>query len=49
MINIIPLVEDEPSLLGVDSIAEEYVTRLDRPLPYMRVFLARSDPALTTA
>ena len=46
VINIIPLVEDEASLLGVDSVVEQYVTRLDRPLPYVRVFLARSDPAL---
>ena len=46
VINIIPLVEDEASLLGVDSVVGQYVTRLDRPLPYVRVFLARSDPAL---
>ena len=45
-VNVIPLVEDAPSLLGVDSVVEKYVTELERSLPYARVFLARSDPAL---
>ena len=46
VVNVIPLVEDEPSLLGVDSVVEHYVNGLERSLPYVRVFLARSDPAL---
>src|SRR5437867_709155 len=43
-IDVIPLVEDRPYLLGVDAIVREYVraTRADA----MRVFIARSDPAL---
>ena len=44
-INVIPLIEDKPSLLAADHIVEEYLRGKD--LPYQRVFLARSDPAMT--
>lgn len=44
-INIIPLIEDKPSLLNADGIVEEFVKGKD--LKYQRVFLARSDPAMT--
>lgn len=44
-INVIPLVEDRDSLLSVDSIVGDYLKGKD--LEYQRVFLARSDPALT--
>jgi phosphoenolpyruvate carboxylase len=43
-IEVIPLVEDMESLLRVDSIIEGYV-KVARP-SYMRVFIARSDPAM---
>ena len=43
-IQVIPLIEDVPYMLGVDSIVEEYLK--DKQLPYMRVFIGRSDPAL---
>jgi len=43
-IQVIPLVEDIPYMLTVDKLVEEYLK--DKYLPYMRVFLARSDPAL---
>jgi phosphoenolpyruvate carboxylase len=43
-IEVIPLLENFESLLHVDQIVEEYVTR--RHPPYVRVFLGRSDPAL---
>ncbi len=43
-IQVIPLIEDMDSLLNADKIVEPY---LDAVKPqYMRVFLARSDPAL---
>ncbi len=45
-VNVIPLVEDEERIINVDQLTEKYVTMLDRPVPYLRVFLARSDPAL---
>ena len=41
--------EDIPSLTHVDRVMEDYVKRrskLGQPVPYLRVFLARSDPAL---
>jgi phosphoenolpyruvate carboxylase len=44
-IKIIPLIEDMPSLLAADRIVEDYIQGKD--LPYQRVFLARSDPAMT--
>ena len=43
-IRVIPLIEDRDHLLGSDRIVEEYLQ--GRELPYQRVFLARSDPAL---
>ena len=43
-IRLIPLIEDRERLLGSDRIVEEYLQ--GRGLPYQRVFLARSDPAL---
>lgn len=43
-INVIPLIEDKPSLINADGIVEEFLKEKD--LPYQRVFLARSDPAM---
>ena len=43
-LRVVPLVEDLESMLTCDSIVEEYVR--NRDLPFQRVFLARSDPAL---
>ena len=43
-VRVIPLIEDMEHLFYCDHIVEEYVQ--DRDLPYQRVFLARSDPAL---
>jgi phosphoenolpyruvate carboxylase len=43
-INVIPLIEDKPSLLASDRIVEDYLIAKDSP--YQRVFLARSDPAM---
>ncbi|UCF10704.1 MAG: phosphoenolpyruvate carboxylase [Candidatus Bipolaricaulota bacterium] len=43
-IHVIPLIEERSYLLGVDDIVEPFVR--DKDLPYLRVFLARSDPAL---
>ncbi|GBC85560.1 Phosphoenolpyruvate carboxylase [bacterium HR11] len=43
-IQVIPLVEDKASLLQADAIVGNYLR--DKDLPYQRVFLARSDPAL---
>lgn len=44
-LNVIPLIEDKPSLMSADHIVEGFLKGKD--LPYQRVFLARSDPALT--
>ena len=44
-INVIPLIEDKPSLLSADRIVEGFLN--GKELDYQRVFLARSDPALT--
>jgi len=41
---VIPLVEDIPYLLGIDRLVRDYLK--EKSLPYLRVFLARSDPAL---
>ena len=41
---MIPLIEDMENLFYCDRIVEPYLR--DRDLPYQRVFLARSDPAL---
>ena len=43
-IRVIPLIEDLEHMLRADRIVEEYLE--DKELPYQRVFLARSDPAL---
>ena len=43
-VRMIPLIEDKEHLLFCDQIVEEYLQ--GRDLPYQRVFLARSDPAL---
>ncbi|GGM78857.1 phosphoenolpyruvate carboxylase [Thermogymnomonas acidicola] len=43
-IDIIPLIEDMPSVLKIREIVQEYV-RFAYP-KYMRVFIARSDPAM---
>ena len=43
-VRVIPLIEDMEHLFYCDRIVEEYLR--DRDLPYQRVFLARSDPAL---
>lgn len=43
-IEVIPLFEDIESLLNSTTILKEYLKNKD--LPYLRVFLARSDPAL---
>jgi phosphoenolpyruvate carboxylase len=43
-IQVIPLVEDYTSLLNIDNIISKYID-LIKP-NYMRVFIARSDPAL---
>ena len=43
-IRVIPLIEDMEHLFYCDLIVEEYLQHRD--LPYQRVFLARSDPAL---
>jgi phosphoenolpyruvate carboxylase len=39
------LIEDMPSMLAADKIVEEYMH--GKELPHQRVFLARSDPAMT--
>lgn len=44
-INVIPLIEDKPSMLAADTIVEDYLRGKD--VAYQRVFLARSDPAMT--
>ena len=43
-INVIPLFEDEASMLAAHTTVKRYL--LDKRLPYQRVFLARSDPAM---
>lgn len=45
-IQMIPLVEDKESVLHVDRMVERYLQTVGRELPGVRVFLARSDPAL---
>ncbi len=44
-ISVIPLIEDKESMLRADHIVEDYVN--GKTLDYQRVFLARSDPAMT--
>lgn len=43
-IEVIPLIEDRDSMLRIDTIVGKYI-EIERP-PYLRVFLARSDPAM---
>lgn len=43
-INVIPLFEDRDGMLNAADIIRRYI--LDKDLPYQRVFLARSDPAV---
>lgn len=43
-IDVIPLFEDQPSLLNAAKIVSRYME--DKNLNYQRVFLARSDPAM---
>ncbi|MHA1594622.1 MAG: phosphoenolpyruvate carboxylase [Candidatus Baldrarchaeia archaeon] len=43
-IHVIPLIEDMKSMLSAHRIVEEYLK--DKDFEYIRVFLARSDPAL---
>ena len=43
-INVIPLIEDMEHLLLIDDLMEEYLRQVKAD--HMRVFLARSDPAL---
>jgi len=43
-VDVIPLIEDSDSLLNVDRILSEYI-KMSKST-YLRVFLARSDPAL---
>jgi len=43
-LDVIPLVEDAPSLMSIDDIVNDYI-RAVKPKS-MRVFIARSDPAL---
>jgi len=46
-INVIPLFEDKDNMLNAASILEEYFTiQKSEKIPYQRVFLARSDPAM---
>jgi len=44
-IRMIPLIEDKQSMLRADQIVSEYMQ--GKELPHQRVFLARSDPAMT--
>ncbi|MGQ9718727.1 MAG: phosphoenolpyruvate carboxylase [Nitrososphaerales archaeon] len=43
-IQVIPLIEDVKSLLTIDKIVESYLNHVNQD--YIRVFIARSDPAL---
>ena len=43
-IRMIPLIEDREHLLAADELVRDYVR--DKDLDYVRVFIARSDPAL---
>lgn len=43
-IEMIPLIEDAKSMINIRDIVKPYIEAND--LPYLRVFLARSDPAL---
>jgi phosphoenolpyruvate carboxylase len=43
-INLIPLIEDKDSIFNIGSIIKKYHNAI-KP-PYMRIFIARSDPAM---
>jgi len=43
-IEVIPLIEDMDSMLHIRSIVGEYLSAFN--IPYLRVFIARSDPAM---
>jgi len=43
-INVIPLFEDKEHILNAHNITRDYLK--DKTVPYQRVFLARSDPAM---
>lgn len=43
-VEVIPLFEDIPYMLSADTMVQGYMK--DKQLPYQRVFLGRSDPAL---
>ena len=48
-INVIPLVEDKDNLIHIDDLVKDYLLRIEGmgQMPtHLRVFLARSDPAL---
>ncbi len=45
-IQVIPLVEDKQRLSQVDTLIERYLQLIGRPVRNLRVFLARSDPAM---
>ena len=45
-IQVIPLLEDRERLSQVDTIIERYLQLVGRPMSNLRVFLARSDPAM---
>lgn len=50
LLQIIPLIEEVPELLNIDSIINRFVTELrnnDYPVDYLRFMLGRSDPALS--
>jgi len=50
LLQIIPLIEEVPELLNIDSIIYQFVTKLrdnDYPVDYLRFMLGRSDPALS--
>ena len=44
-INLIPLIEEKNAMIRADRIVEEFL--MDKDFEYQRVFLARSDPALS--
>jgi len=45
-ISVIPLIESMESFLSIEDIVSEYISRIEKTLPRIRVFLARSDPSL---
>lgn len=48
-INVIPLIEDRDNLIHIDDLVKDYllgIEKMDQKPTHLRVFLARSDPAL---